>query len=152
IIIVINKWDAVPKDTHTQPAYAEHVRQQLNFLDYVPALFVSAKTGQRVEQILPLALRVQEERLRRIPTAALNRLVQQAQDRHAPPSRAGMRLKILYASQVRSDPPTFLFHVNDPKLVHFTYTRFLENRIREAYSFLGTPILLVFRKRESKRA
>ena len=151
IVVLINKWDAVPKDSYTQPAYAEHVRQQLNFLDYVPALFVSAKTGQRVDQILPLALRVQEERLRRIPTAELNRLVQQAVDRHAPPSRAGKRLKILYASQVRTDPPTFLFHVNDPKLAHFTYVRFLENRLRETYSFLGTPIQLVFRKRESHR-
>ncbi len=152
IIVVINKWDAVPKDAYTQPAYAERVRQQLNFLDYVPAVFISAKTGQRVDRILPLALRVQEERLRRIPTAELNRLVQQAQDRHAPPSKSGRRLKILYASQVRADPPTFLFHVNDPKLAHFTYVRFLENQIREAYSFLGTPILLVFRKRESNRS
>jgi len=151
IIVLINKWDIVPKDAYTQPAYAEHVRQQLNFLDYVPALFVSAKTGQRVDQILPLALRVQEERLRRIPTSELNRLVQQALDRHAPPSKAGKRLKILYAAQVRTDPPTFLFHVNDPKLAHFTYVRFLENRLRETYSFLGTPIQLVFRKRESRR-
>ena len=151
ILVAINKWDAVPKDSYTQPAYAEHVREQLNFLDYVPALFVSAKTGQRVDQILPLALRIQEERLRRIPTAELNRLVQQALDRHAPPSKAGKRLKILYASQVRVDPPTFVFHVNDPKLAHFTYVRFLENRLRESYSFLGTPLQLVFRRRESRK-
>jgi GTP-binding protein len=150
ILVAINKWDAVPKDSYTQPAYAEHVREQLNFLDYVPALFVSAKTGQRVEQILPLALRIQEERLRRIPTAELNRLVQQALDRHAPPSKAGKRLKILYASQVRVDPPTFVFHVNDPKLAHFSYVRFLENQLRESYSFLGTPLQLVFRRRESR--
>jgi GTP-binding protein len=147
IVLLVNKWDAVPKDGSTMVEFSAVVRQQLKFMDYVPVLFISAKTGLRVEQVLPTALRVQEERLRRIPTAELNRLVRQAADAHTPPSRSGRQLKITYASQVRTDPPTFLFHVNDPKLVHFSYRRFLENRIREAYGFLGTPLILSFRRR-----
>jgi GTP-binding protein len=85
--------------------------------------------------------------LRRIPTGELNRLLRSALDAHAPPSKAGKRLKLLYATQVRSDPPTFLFHVNDTRLVHFSYERYLENRIRDQYGFLGTPLRLSFRKR-----
>jgi GTP-binding protein len=149
VIVLVNKWDLVPKDAHTMPAYALQVREKLNFLDYVPVLFISAKTGTRVSKVIPLALQVQEERLRRIPTGELNRIVRAALDAHAPPSKSGKRLRIFYASQVRSDPPTFLFHVNDPGLVHFTYERFLENRIREHHSFLGTPLRLSFRKRAS---
>jgi len=151
IVLLVNKWDAVPKDGQTMVEFSGVVRQQLKFMDYVPVLFISAKTGQRVGQVLPTALRVQEERLRRISTAELNRLVRQAVDVHAPPSHSGRQLKISYASQVRTDPPTFLFHVNDPKLVHFSYRRFLENRIREAYGFLGTPLVLSFRRRSSRR-
>jgi GTPase len=151
VVLVVNKWDAVPKDDRTMVEFSTVVRQQLKFMDYVPVLFISAKTGQRVAQVLPTALRVQEERLRRIPTAELNRLVRRAADAHAPPSRSGRQLKISYASQVRTDPPTFLFHVNDPKLVHFSYRRFLENRIREAYGFVGTPLVLSFRRRSSRQ-
>jgi GTP-binding protein len=152
VVLLVNKWDAVPKDSHTLPQFAEQVRQRLNFLDYVPVLFISAKTGLRVDEVLPMALRVQEERLRRIPTAELNRLLREVQARHAPPSRAGRRLKLLYATQVRTDPPTFLFHVNDPRLVHFTYARFLENRLRERYGFLGTPLRLSFRGRRKAQS
>ena len=101
--------------------------------------------------MLPPALRVQEERLVRIPTGELNRIVREAVDRQAPPSKAGKRLKIYYASQVRTDPPTFLFHVNDTNLVHFSYERYLENQIRKAYSFLGTPLRLSFRPRSRAR-
>lgn len=148
VVVVVNKWDAVEKETGTLEAFTKHVRQELQFLDYVPILFVSAKTGQRANQILPTALRVYAERQTRVPTGELNRLVRQAAAAHAPPSKGGKRLKILYAAQVRADPPTFLFHVNDPDLVHFSYERFLENRIREAYGFLGTPLRFSFRKRK----
>jgi len=147
VVVIVNKWDLIEKDERTLPDFAERIRHQLNFLAYVPVLFISAKTGQRVHQVLPTALRVQEERLRRIPTGELNRLVQEALAGHAAPSKGGRFLKVLYASQVRTDPPTFLFHVNDPELVHFTYERYLENRLREAYGFLGTPLRLSFRKR-----
>ncbi len=148
--IVVNKWDAVEKDTYTINAYTEQVRRELNFMPYVPVLFVSALTGQRVHQVIPTAARIQEERLVRIPTSELNRIVREAVERHAPPSKAGKRLKIFMAQQVRSDPPVFLFHVNDTRLVHFSYERYLENQIRQHYSFLGTPIRLSFRPREGK--
>jgi len=147
VVVVVNKWDLVEKDVGTMQAYVEHVRTALRFLDYVPVLFVSALTGQRVEQVLPTALRVQEERLVRIPTAELNRILQEAVARHAPPSKAGKRLKFYYATQAAVDPPTFVFFVNDPRLVHFSYERYLENRLREQYGFLGTPLRLSFRKR-----
>ena len=147
VVVIVNKWDLVPKDTHTMPAYTEHVRGRLNFMEFVPVLFISAKTGQRVDLVIPAALRVQEERLRRIPTGELNRLLQNAIRSHAPPTRKGRRLKIKYVSQVRTDPPTFLFHVNDPELVHFSYSRYLENRIRADYGFIGTPIRISYRRR-----
>ena len=131
--------------------FGKTLRAALNFLDYVPVLFISAKTGLRVEEVLPLALRVQEERLVRISTAELNRIVREAVDRQAPPTKAGKRLKIYYASQVRTDPPTFLFHVNETDLVHFSYERYLENQIRQAYGFLGTPLRLSFRPRSKGR-
>jgi len=146
VVVIVNKWDAIDKDSHTMAAFTEHVRQALNFMDYVPVLFISAKTGLRVGQVIPTALQVQEERLRRIPTGQLNRLLRQALHDFPPPARKGKRLRIRYASQVRTDPPTFLFHVNDPKLVHFSYVRYLENCIRAEYRFLGTPLRLSFRK------
>ncbi len=147
VVIVVNKWDAIEKDTHTIYEYTDHVRQQLNFLDYVPVLFVSALTGQRVDQVMPQALIVQEERLARISTSQINKVLRDAQDRHPAPSRAGRPLKIFYGTQVRSDPPTFMIYVNDPKLAHFTYLRYLENRFREHYHFLGTPIRFVLKGR-----
>lgn len=145
-VVLVNKWDALAKDTYTMGEYTSKIRQDLNFMDYVPLLFISAKTGQRVDQVMPLALKVQEERLVRMPTSKINQILHQAQDMHAP-SRIGQQLKIYYATQVRNDPPTFLVYVNNPKLAHFTYLRFLENRIRQEYPFTGTPIRLVLRPR-----
>jgi GTP-binding protein len=147
VVVVINKWDLVEKDTYTMQIYLEHVYTVLRFLDYVPVLFVSALTGQRVDQVLPTALRVQGARLIRIATAELNRILQEATARHSPPSKAGKRLKFYYVTQAAVDPPTFVFFVNDPHLVHFSYERYLENRLREHYGFLGTPLRLSFRKR-----
>jgi len=147
VVVVVNKWDLVEKDTYTMQIYIEHVFTVLRFLDYVPVLFISALTGQRVDQVLPTALRVQDARLIRIPTAELNRILQEAVARHSPPSKAGKRLRFYYATQPRVDPPTFVFFVNDPRLVHFSYERYLENRLRERYGFLGTPLRFSFRKR-----
>jgi GTP-binding protein len=146
-VVLVNKWDAVEKDTYTMEGYTREIRERLNFVDYVPMLFISALTGQRVNEVLPLALKVQEERLVRLSTSQINKLLRDAQDRHPAPSKAGKHLKIYYGTQVRSDPPTFLLYVNDPRLVHFTYKRYLENRMREVYGFLGTPIRLVFKPR-----
>ena len=148
VVVVVNKWDAVEKDTYTVNDHTAKIREELNFLPYAPILFISAKSGQRVHQVIPSAARVQEERLVRIPTSELNRIVREAVDRHAPPSKSGKRLKIYLAQQIRTDPPMILFHVNDTRLVHFTYERYLENRIRAQYPFTGTPLRLTFRPRE----
>jgi len=146
-VVLVNKWDAIEKDTYTMAAFTESIRRELNFMDYVPVLFISAKTGQRVDQVLPMALRVQEERLTRLPTSRINRILQDAQTKHPAPSHAGAEFKIYYGAQVRNDPPVFLLHVNDPKLAHFTYLRYLENCIRQDHPFLGTPIRIVLRPR-----
>jgi GTPase len=150
-VVLVNKWDAIVKDTYTIEEFTRTLRQQLNFMDYVPFLFISAKTGQRVDQVLPLALRVQEERLARITTAMLNRVLREAQDTHPAPSHAGRQLKIYYGSQVRTNPPTFLLYVNDTKLFHFSYERYLENKFRQVYGFIGTPIKLVARGRKDEK-
>jgi GTP-binding protein len=146
VVVVINKWDLIDKDTHTMVEFTKFIRYELNFMDYVPILFVSAKTGKRVDQVLPLALQVQEERLLRLPTSQVNRIVQNAQDKHPAPSKAGKHFKIYYGSQVRNDPPTFLLHVNNPQLTHFTYLRYIENQIREQAPFMGTPIKIILRE------
>ncbi len=147
VIVVVNKWDLIEKDSHTMDAYTKRIRAELRFLDYVPVLYISALTGQRVHQVLPLARQVYQERLVRIPTGELNRLVEEATLRHPAPHKGGRQLKILYATQAGVDPPTFVFFVNDPRLVHFTYRRFLENQIRQRYRYLGTPLKMVFRPR-----
>jgi GTP-binding protein len=147
-VVVVNKWDAITKDTHTMDQFTRHVRQELKFMDFVPVLFISAKTGQRVNQVIPTALKVQEERLVKLSTSQLNKVLHRAQDRQPAPSFKGRQFRIYYATQVRSEPPTFLLYVNDPKLAHFSYMRYLENRLRETYPFLGTPIRLVLRPRQ----
>src|SRR5574338_493295 len=146
-VVIVNKWDAVDKDAFTMEEYTRKIRADLNFMDYVPLLFISAKTGQRVDQVLPMALRVQEERLARLTTSKINEVVHKAQDAHPHPSHAGRQLKMFYGTQVRSDPPTFMIYVNDPKLMHFSYLRYLENQIRAASGFLGTPIRIVTKGR-----
>lgn len=149
-VVLVNKWDAVEKNTYSMDEYAKNIRHELNFMDYVPILFISAKTGQRTNKVLPLALQVQEERLVRLTTSKINQIIQNAQDAHPAPSLAGRQLKMYYGTQVRSDPPTFLIYVNDPRLAHFSYRRYLENRFREEYGFLGTPIRIVLKGRREK--
>src|SRR5215211_3699545 len=149
-VVIVNKWDLVEKDTFTMEEYTRKIRADLNFMDYVPLLFISAKTGQRMDQVLPMALRVQEERLARLTTSKINEIIHKAQDAHPHPSHAGRQLKMFYGTQVRSDPPTFMIYVNDPKLMHFSYLRYLENQIRAEYGFLGTPIRIVTKGRKEK--
>jgi len=146
-VVVVNKWDLIEKDSYTINDYTTHIRQELNFMDYVPMIFISALTGKRVDQVLPLALRVQEERLVRLTTSQINKIIQRAQDMHPAPSKTGKALRIYYGTQVRSDPPTFMLYVNDPGLAHFTYLRYIENQIRKDYPFIGTPIRIVLKKR-----
>ncbi|MDK1117552.1 MAG: ribosome biogenesis GTPase Der [Anaerolineae bacterium] len=147
-VVIVNKWDLVEKDTYTFDKFSKKVLHDLNFMDYVPLLFISAKSGQRVNKVLPLAMQVQEERLVRLSTSKVNQVIHNAQDAHPAPSRKGRELKMYYGTQVRSDPPTFLIYVNDPKLAHFSYRRYLENRLRDEYGFLGTPIRIALRGRK----
>ncbi len=147
VVVVVNKWDAIEKDTYTMQTYTEKIQNELNFMDYVPILFISALSGQRVDRVLPAALQVQEERFARITTSALNDVIHDAQDKHHATSKTGKSLNMYYATQVRSDPPTFLIYVNDPALAHFSYKRYLENQIRKRFGFVGTPIRIVFKAR-----
>ncbi len=152
VVLVLNKWDTVEKDEHTADRWLKRLRRDAPYLVWADIVFASALTGQRVERILREALRVAEERYRRVPTGELNRLIMDAVRAH-PPSHVRNRLpKIFYATQVGVAPPTFVIFVNDPEIVHFSYKRYLENRIRETYGFLGTPIRLILRQRESEEA
>jgi GTP-binding protein len=146
-VVLVNKWDAIEKNNETMEEFTTKIKRELNFMDYVPILFISAKTGQRMDQVLPMALRVQEERLARLTTSTINEIIHTAQDAHPHPTHAGRALKMFYGTQVRSDPPTFLIYVNEPKLMHFSYLRYIENQIREQYNFLGTPIRIVTKGR-----
>jgi GTP-binding protein len=146
-VVLVNKWDAIEKDGLTMDAYTEKILNDLNFVAYVPILYISAKTGQRVDQVMPLAMRVQEERLARLTTSKINEIIHNAQDAHPHPTHAGRALRMYYGTQVRSDPPTFMIYVNEPTLMHFTYLRYLENQIRAEYGFLGTPIRIVLKGR-----
>ncbi|MDX1414126.1 MAG: ribosome biogenesis GTPase Der [Candidatus Promineifilaceae bacterium] len=151
IIILVNKWDLIAKDTHTMHQFEQQIRQDLNFIPYAPILFISAKTGQRVNRILPLAVEVNETRYRRIPTGTLNKFMRDVTSQHPPPSKAGIRTKFFYVTQPIVAPPTFVFFVNKPQWVHFGYQRFLDNRLRETFPLEGTPIRLLFRARSEDR-
>jgi len=151
LIIVVNKWDAIEKDTHTMAEYSREVRQEMKFLDYVPVLYISALTQQRVNQVLPTSLRIRDERYVRIPTGDLNRILQDAVAAHTPKTFKGRVARFYYVTQAEADPPTFVFFVNEPKAVHFTYMRYLENRIRERHPFEGTPIRLQLRGKSKDR-
>ncbi|MDO8670736.1 MAG: ribosome biogenesis GTPase Der [Dehalococcoidia bacterium] len=148
MVIVVNKWDLVADSGETHDDYTRHIREDIKFLPSAPILFISAKTGQGVDQILPAVMKVKHEREKRIPTAQLNTSVTEAVLGHSPPSARGRRLKVLYTTQAEVNPPTFVFFVNDPKLLHFSYQRYLENKLREAFGFDGTPIKLILKPRE----
>lgn len=146
VVVLVNKWDAVAVEVRQDGvAFEAVVRESLKFMPYIPVLFISALTGLRVNRVIPTALEVAAARYERIPTGELNDTLQRAVAEHAPPSIQGRKLKLYYASQVGVSPPTFALSVNDPALVHFSYQRYLENRIREIYAFPGTPIRVVFR-------
>ncbi|MCL4458888.1 MAG: ribosome biogenesis GTPase Der [Chloroflexi bacterium] len=152
IILIVNKWDLVKKTSHTEKEFTRAIREELKFLPYAPILFTSAKTKQGVPKILPAALQIKGERQKRIPTGLINSVIGEAVLAHSPPSVRGHRLKILYVSQIGVEPPTFAFVVNDPKLLHFSYQRYLENKLREDLGFEGTPLRLFFRaRREGSR-
>jgi GTP-binding protein len=147
VVVVVNKWDAIEKETNTMIEFTRQIRADLKFLDYVPVVYISALTGQRISTLLPVAMQVAEARKHRLGTSELNGVIRAAYEKVQPPSKSGRPLRIYYATQAETEPPTFVLFVNDPDLVHFSYERYLENRIREHYPFTGTPIRLVFRAR-----
>jgi len=150
VVVVVNKWDVAGKEPGAEGEFRRMVQETLKFLPYVPVLFVSALRRRGIPQVVDAALRVREARFQRLSTGELNDLVRDAVAAHAPPSKWGQRLRFYYATQARVDPPTFVFFVNDTRLVHFSYERYLENRIRERYPFEGTPIRLEFRGHASE--
>lgn len=150
VIVLVNKWDLVEKDDYTIYDFTDQVREDLNFMPYVPFLFISAETGQRVGKVMDMVIDVNESRYMRVSTGELNRVVRDAIARHAPPGQMS-RLKFYYTTQAAVAPPVFVFFVNYPELVHFTYRRYLENKLRERYAFTGTPIRMVFKSRSEDR-
>jgi GTPase len=153
LVVAVNKWDSVEEKTGTTfDQYVTWIRADAPFLDFAPVVSISAKTGQRVERVLELAVDVWAERRRRVPTGELNRLLGEATVRQEPPAVKGRRPKLFYATQVGVAPPTFVFFAREAGSVHFSYRRYLENKLRDAFGFLGTPIRLVFRERATARA
>lgn len=153
VAILVNKWDLIEKDNTTFNVFTQHIREAFNFIPYAPLLFISALDGQRIGQVLPMALEIARERQRRIPTSELNALLRNITYDHPPTAiHKGAHLRLYYATQPQAAPPVFLFFANNAKLIHWGYTRYIENCIREKYGFIGTPIKIVFRSRDEKAA
>ena len=148
MMIVINKWDLVEKETNTMRDYERKVRAELLFASYAPILFTSVLQGRRIYDILRKAAAIQEIRMRRITTGKLNNLIEDAVMMRQPPSDKGKRLKIYYAAQIGVAPPLFSFNINSRELMHFSYARYLENRLREAYDFEGTSVKFVYNEKK----
>lgn len=151
VIIVVNKWDAIEKDDKTIYRYTEQIRQKLSYMAYARLMFVSAKTGQRLDKLFDLIDVICSNQTRRIQTGVLNEIISEALALTPPPSDKGKRMKLFYATQVGVKPPTFVFFVNDKELMHFSYLRYLENKIREAFGFEGTPLKFYVRERGDNR-
>ena len=148
VVIVVNKWDAVKKDEKTMKAFEENIRAHFQFLEYAPIVFLSAKTRKRTQTLIPVIDEVNESHSIRIQTNVLNDVIMDAVAMNPTPTHNGSRLKIFYATQVAVKPPTFVVFVNDPELLHFSYERFLKNRLRESFGFVGTPIHIIARARD----
>jgi GTP-binding protein len=145
IVLVVNKWDLVVNISKTE--CSKSIRNRLKFVPYAPVLYTSAKLGQGTDEVITQAQQIYQERLKRVPTAEVNSLVQRAVATHSPPRSGKKQLKMLYATQAEVNPPTFVFFVNDTGLVHFSYRRYLENKLRQSFGFDGTPLRLVFKTR-----
>ncbi|MDY5798631.1 MAG: ribosome biogenesis GTPase Der, partial [Eubacteriales bacterium] len=149
-VLIINKWDAIEKDTYTVEEFKKKMLVDLAFMSYVPMLFISAKTGQRVNKVMEIADYAYQQNTMRISTGKLNDIVNEAVTMNDPPVNNGRRLRIYYSTQVSIQPPTFVIFVNEPDLMHFSYRRYLENYIRKSFSLTATPIHLIIRKRGEK--
>jgi GTP-binding protein len=147
VVVALNKWDLVEKDEHTFDEYVAQLRRDAPFLSFAPIVSISAKTGQRVERVLEAALEIAAERRRRIPTSALNAWLRDVTQRRPPPTVRGKQPRFFYATQAQSEPPTFVLFASEAQQIHFSYRRYLENRLREAFGFAGTPLRLVIRER-----
>jgi len=150
IIVVVNKWDLIEKETNTMNEFRKEIERELTFMSYAPSVFISVKEHQRIKRVIELADYVSEKRAMRVPTGQLNSLIADATMMKQPPSDKGKRLKIYYATQVGVKPPLFSFQINKRELMHFSYARYLENRIRESFGFEGTSIKFVFREKNEK--
>ncbi|WP_423798959.1 ribosome biogenesis GTPase Der [Neobacillus sp. SAB-20_R2A] len=148
VVIVVNKWDAIEKDEKTMKEFEQKIRDHFLFLDYAPIVFLSAKTKKRIHTLLPVINLASENHSMRVETSVLNDIIMDAVAMNPTPTDKGRRLKIYYATQVAVKPPTFVIFVNEPELLHFSYERFLENRIRDAFGFEGTPIKIYARERK----
>ena len=146
-VVIVNKWDIIEKDTHTMNEFKKKLYSDLAFMSYVPMLFISAKTGQRVNKVLELAKYAYDQNSMRISTGTLNDVISEAITVTEPPSDKGRRLKIYYATQFATNPPTFALVVNDPNIMHFSYQRYLENYLRKSFGLDATPIRLKVRQR-----
>jgi GTP-binding protein len=151
-LVLMNKWDKVEKDAHTVNKFNAALKEELKFMDYFAPIYISAARGQRIKNIMPEVLRVYENSQRRVTTGVLNDVVREAVSVNEPPTKNGRRLKIYFATEALVAPPTFVFFVNDAELVHFSYKRYLENSIRGAVDFSGTPIRLEFKEKSEKEA
>lgn len=145
IVLVVNKWDLYDKDNTSTLRYTENLRRELVFMQYAPVVFVSAMTKQRIHRLPEVIHYVAEQNAMRISTSVLNQVVEDAIAINSPPTEKGQRLKILYATQVKIKPPTFVIFVNEPEIMHFSYQRYLENKLREAFGFEGTPLQMIIR-------
>lgn len=145
IVLVVNKWDLYDKDNTSALRYTENLRRELVFMQYAPVVFVSAMTKQRIHRLPEVIHYVAEQNAMRISTSVLNQVVEDAIAINPPPTEKGQRLKILYATQVKIKPPTFVIFVNEPEIMHFSYQRYLENKLREAFGFEGTPLQMIIR-------
>ncbi len=150
VIILVNKWDAIEKETGSLEKYKANVYQELSYLDYAPILFVSALTGQRVDKLFELINNVNTENSKRVTTGTLNNVINEAITLVQPPSDKGRRLKIYYATQVTTRPPTFVVFCNSVKLFHFSYQRYIENQLRKTFGFVGTPVKIIPREKSAK--
>jgi GTP-binding protein len=150
IVIAVNKWDAIEKNDKTIYKHTDRIREVLSFMPYADILFISAKTGQRTRKLFDMVDVALENNSLRVATGVLNEIVSEAVAMQQPPSDKGKRLKIYYATQVSVKPPTFVIFVNDKKLMHFSYVRYLENRIRDAFGFQGTSLKFIIRERKEK--
>ena len=150
IVVCVNKWDLVAKETNTMNEFRKQIARELQFMSYAPAVFISALTGQRTDQVIRMAKYVAENRAMRVPTGQLNTVITDATMMKQPPSDKGKRLKIYYVTQVGVKPPLFSFKINSRPLMHFSYSRYLENKIREAFGFEGTSLKFVFREKGEK--